>query len=115
MDRWDIQPAGVRGVVTRTQGVAAEFEGQLRTLHSALEGAAGQSSSEIIASAVAEFAKARKADIDFVFARTGAAINAAAQATTEYLNGDLEMAANAQASATAAPDPRATMPGGVPR
>jgi hypothetical protein len=50
------------------------------------------------------------ADVWFVFTRTGACMNAAALATNAYLDGDLEMAANAQASATAAPDPPTVMP-----
>jgi hypothetical protein len=63
-------------------------------------------------SALAGFAQSAADSISFVFTRTGACLGGAAQATNSYLEGDLEMAANAQASATAAPDPRATMPGG---
>jgi len=36
----------------------------------------------------------------------------AARATDAYVEGDLEMAANAQAAVSAAPDPRVWMPGG---
>lgn len=115
MSRWDIQPAGVQGVLTQVQGVAEDFDGHLRTLNTAMEGAAQQASSEIIANALGDFAEAQRGDIQFVFTRTGAALTGAANATQAYLQGDLEMAANAQAQATSAPDPRGTMPLGGPR
>lgn len=110
MGRWDIQPAGVRGVLGRVQGVADEFDGHVRTMNSAMEGAASQASSGIIAQALSGFAESQRSSIEFVFTRTGAAMTGAANATRAYVQGDLEMAANAQASATAAPEPR--MPGG---
>jgi hypothetical protein len=119
MSRWDISPSGVQGVLGRTETVAQEFEGQMTRLRTALEGAVGQSSSEIVASAVGGFMeKSVTPAIQFVFTRTGACLSGAAQATNHYLAGDLEMAANAQAAASGAPDPRAGMPGGgrsVPR
>ena len=115
MGRWDIQPAGVQSVLARTQTTAGEFEGQMTRLNSALEGAAGQSSSDIVAGALVGFAtEAAMPQIQFVFTRTAACLNAAAQAVNGYLDGDLQMAANAQASAVAAPDARSSMPrGGV--
>lgn len=100
-------------MLSRTETVAREFEGQMKRLHPALEGAAGESSSEIVASAIGGFmAKSGMPAIKFVFTRTGACLTGAAQATRFYLQGDLEMAANAQAGVSAAPDPRATLPGG---
>lgn len=120
MSRWDISPSGVQGVLSRTETVAQEFEDQMKRLRTALEGAAGESSSEIVASAIGGFMeKSGTPAIQFVFTRTGACLTGAAQATRFYLQGDLEMAANAQAGASAAPDPLATMPRGdgraVPR
>lgn len=118
MPSWDIQPAGVRGVLSQTESLASEFDAQMVSLDAALQGAMTQASSGIVAGALAGFAEAQLAGIRFVFARTGAAINGAARATNAYVEGDLEMAANAQAAASGAPDPRATMPGGgamVPR
>lgn len=116
MGRWDIDPGGVRGVLGRVEGIASGFEGQMTRLNTALSGSAEQSSSEIVASALSGFAEAQKSSIEFVFTRTSSCMNAAAQATNAYLEGDLEMAANAQASATAAPA-AAQMPrgGAVPR
>jgi hypothetical protein len=111
MTSWDIDPAGVRSVLLSTETVAQEFDAQMKTLNSGIEGAATQSSSDIVASALVGYAESASADITFVFTRTGACLNGAALATNSYVDGDLEMAANAQASASAAPDPRATMPG----
>jgi hypothetical protein len=110
--RWDIHPAGVKGVLGRTEGAAGEFEGQMKKFNSGLQGAVTQCSSDIVASAISGFAEAQKSSIEFVFTRTAACMNAAAQATNAYLQGDLEMAANAQASATAAPDARSDLPHG---
>lgn len=113
MGRWDIQPARVQGVLARTQATAGEFESQMTRLNSALEGAAGHSSSDIVAGALVGFAtEAAMPQIQFVFTRTAACLNAAAQAVNAYLDGDLQMATNAQASAAAAPDARSSMPSG---
>ena len=91
-------------MLTRTEGVASEFEGQMTSLNTALEGAVGQSCSEIVASAVSGFMqRSATPAIEFVFTRTGACLSGAAQATNHYVAGDLEMAANAQASVSASP------------
>ena len=115
MGRWDISPAGVQGVLTRTEGVASEFEGQVTSLNTAFSGAVSQSSSEIVAGAVEGFmTQSATPAIGFVFTRIGACVSGAAQATNHYVAGDLEMAANAQAGASAAPDARVGMPGRGP-
>ncbi|MEU1362481.1 DUF6507 family protein [Micromonospora zamorensis] len=111
MSAWDISPGGVRDVLNRTHAAAAPFEGQMTKFNSALEGSAVQSSSEIVGQALQGFVESIRTDLEFVFTRTGACMNAAAQATNAYVQGDLDMAANAQRSASAAPDPSAAMPG----
>lgn len=110
MGRWDIQPAGVQGVLGRVQGIADQFDDQVREMNASMEGAGTQASSPIIAQALSGFAESQRQNLQFVFTRTGAAMTGAAGATRAYVQGDAEMAANAQAAATAAPDPR--MPGG---
>jgi Family of unknown function (DUF6507) len=112
---WDIQPAGVNAVLARTEATAGEFEPQLTSLDTGLQGSATESSSPIVAEALSGFATSAQGDIQFVMTRTGAAMTGAANATTAYLDGDLAMAANAQAAAGAAPDPTAVMPGHGPR
>ncbi|HWR47014.1 MAG TPA: DUF6507 family protein [Pseudonocardiaceae bacterium] len=114
MSRWDIQPAGVRGVLGQTQATAGEFEGQMTRMNSALQGAASQSSSDIVAQAISGYAnQSAMPQIQAVFTRTAACLNGAAQAVNAYLEGDLQMAANAQASASAAPNAQASMPHGA--
>jgi Family of unknown function (DUF6507) len=112
---WDIQPAGVQAVLSSTESTAGEFEPQLTSLNTGLEGSATESSSPIVAESLAGFAASAQGNIEFVLTRTGAAMTGAAGATNAYVEGDLAMAANAQAAATAAPDPRAVMPGLGPR
>lgn len=114
MSRWDVHPAGVQGVLGRVQSSAQEFESQMTTMNSAMAGAAGQSSSDIVAQAISGYAnQSAVPQIQAVFTRTAACLNGAAQAVNAYLDGDLQMAANAQASASAAPDARASMPHGA--
>lgn len=115
MSAWDISPDGVRGVLTRTQGVAMEFEAQMAGLDAAVQGAGAECSSGIVGEAIAGFFASARSDIEFAFTRTGACLNAAAQATNAYLEGDLEMAGNAATAATAAPDPTTLMPRGPSR
>ena len=102
MSRWDIQPAGVRGVLGQARAAAEEFENQMTTMNAALQGAAEQSSSNIVAEAISGYlTRSATPQIQAVFTRTEACLNGAAQAVNAYLHGDLQMAANAQASATA--------------
>ncbi len=112
MPGWDISPSGVHGVLGRAESVASEFDPRMSSMNADLGGAAGQSGSGLVAAALGGFDEAQAGHIGFVFARTGAAMTGAARATDAYVEGDLEMAANAQAAASAAPDPRASMPGG---
>jgi hypothetical protein len=112
MPRWDISPSRVQGVLGQTEAVAQEFEPQLRAMNSALQGAAGESSSQIVAGALSGFAtESAGPALQSVFERTSACMSGAALATNAYVEGDLEMARNAQSAASAAPDPRASMPG----
>lgn len=111
MAAWDIDPAGVQRVLAATEGLATEFDGQVTALNAGMEGAMTQSGSDLVAGALADFGASQSRNIEFVFTRTGAAINGAAQATNAYVAGDEQMAVNAQAAAASAPDPSATMPG----
>lgn len=104
MGKWNIDPYGVQQVLTTTVGIAEDFEGQLEQISEALQNGAEGSASEIVAQAIVDFVEEYQADIEFVVARTGAALGAAADATQAYLDGDLDMAANAQESATAEPE-----------
>lgn len=118
MPSWDISPSGVQAVLGRTEAVASEFDGQMTGRNADLQGAVGQSGSGLVARVLGGFEQAQGADIGFAFSRSAAAVSGAARATQAYVEGDLQMAANAQQAASAAPDPRGSMPGGgamVPR
>jgi hypothetical protein len=118
MTSWDISPDGVRAVLGRTEAVAAEFETQMSDLDAAIVGAAAQSSSTIVAEALSGYAASARADFAFIFTRTGACLTGAANATSAYVEDDQEMAAHAQAAASASPDLYAGLPragGAVPR
>lgn len=96
-------------MLERAHSEAVVFEEQMGAVNAALTGAAVQSSSQIVADAVTGLAQAQTSSVQFVFTRTNACIKGAAEATRAYLEGDLEMAVNAQAAADDAPVP--TPPG----
>ncbi|GDY33664.1 DUF6507 family protein [Gandjariella thermophila] len=111
MTGWNIEPAGVQGVVDRARAQSEEFEAQMKSLDTALQGAASASRSPIVAGALEGLANAERKQIQFVFTRVGACINAAVRATNYYVQGDLRMAAHAQAAAASAPQPAPLLPG----
>ena len=114
---WDIEPAGVGGVVNRTKDVAEDFEGQLTAIDGALSGGANNSGSGIVQQAISDYVNSSTPDIKFVVYRTGQTLTAAVKATNAYIEGDLQMAADAQRSATAPPpvDDMLPAPGGRQR
>lgn len=87
MPRWDIEPGAVRGVLDRTGWVAGQFEEQMKAVNTAL-------TSSLMADAITAVARAQTDNARFILTRTNACID-----------GDLEMAANAQAAANDAPAP----------
>lgn len=103
MSRWDIDPRGVAGVVTRTGERAKGFKTATTNVSNALSGAAGACGSEIVAGAIAGFAQHIGPSVTAVSQRTGRVLNGAIDATKAYIAGDMEMAATAQSNATTAP------------
>jgi hypothetical protein len=102
--RWDVSPAGVRAVLLRTEAEAAELDLQLSLINEAVFVVQMHVSSNIVAEAVNGFMeRAAVPAVSFINARIGACMTAAGQATSHYVQGDLEMAQNAQAAATDAP------------
>lgn len=104
MPAWDIDPVGVQGVIQSTANVAASFEGEFTSYGTAMQGSAENCASEIVGLALQGFSMAYMPDMEFIVQRTSACMTGAVNATNFYVQGDLEMAANAQSSATAAPD-----------
>jgi hypothetical protein len=64
-----------------------------------------------VALALSQYAEHASTDLKFIAARAGKSLTGAVEATTAYLNGDQEMAAEAQRRALAAPDLDLTKPG----
>jgi hypothetical protein len=99
MPRWDIDPAGVRAVVTRTAAVAEAFQGQAETFGARLTSAANASGSRLVGQALVDFAEHHRHAFSAAVDRTAKVLGAAVAATNAYLEGDLEMAERAQRNA----------------
>lgn len=96
MAKWDIEPAGVRGVVSRTQAAGQGFEKAGRLYASGARNAAGSAGSPIVTLALQSFAKHHRTTLTGLVDKTVASLTAAVGATNAYLDGDLEMAERAQ-------------------
>lgn len=117
MPAWDIDTGGVRGVLSRTGEAAGKLEGQATSYSGHMESAASSAGTigagaeapqvGLVGAALAEFAKATQDTLMFVGARAGKSLTGAVDATTAYVNGNLDMAADAQREALKAPDLKA--------
>ncbi|GGO53675.1 hypothetical protein GCM10012287_40890 [Streptomyces daqingensis] len=121
MTGWDLDPQGIRGVLNSTGHAAEGLEKQAKTFGKNLQSAAksagtisaeggGGSGGEgaqggLVALALSQFAERAVLDLKAVAQRAGRSMNGAVKATTEYLEGDLQMAAEAQRRASAASGP----------
>ncbi|WNM29212.1 DUF6507 family protein [Streptomyces sp. Li-HN-5-11] len=121
MTGWDIDVAGVRGVLSRS-GTAAK---SLSETGSAMQGnlqeaasAAGTLTSDygpytstvgVVGAALGEFLQHWGRDLVYIAERTSRSLNGAAEATGHYLQGDLQLASNAQKQA--AKEPKVDLPG----
>ncbi|WP_436777902.1 DUF6507 family protein [Yinghuangia sp. YIM S09857] len=115
MSGWEIDAIGVQGVLNTTIEAAEEIEpwgeGYGGNLESAIRSAgtlafAGQEVPEVglVGAALAEWAGITQEDVAYVAARAGASLQGAYDATVAYLEGDLEMAAEAQGKALETPE-----------
>ncbi len=100
MSRWDIDPAGVRSVVSRTIDRAKGFEREAKAYETALGSAVEASGSQIVGQALVDFATHNAQAFQFLVDRTSRVLNGAIDATAAYLDGDLTMAGTAQRNAT---------------
>jgi Family of unknown function (DUF6507) len=99
MSRWDIDPAGVRSVVSRTIDRAKGFEREAKAYETALGSAVEASGSQIVGQALVDFAASNAQAFQFLVDHTSRVLNGAIDATAAYLHGDLTMAGNAQRNA----------------
>ena len=104
MAKWDIDPPGVSGVVSRTGERAEAFVTAATSMADALAEASGACGSLIVGGALNGFADYIDPATIAVKGRTDRILTAATEATQAYVDGDLEMAATAQSNAAAAPD-----------
>lgn len=109
---WDIDPAGVKGVVTRVAGLVTDGHGGGDTLEHRVTAfgnhivdAANAAASSPVGTALKEFAAHYGPILKNMAATTGNCVNGAVEATKYYINGDLEMAAAAERRASQAPPP----------
>lgn len=141
MSGWDLQPQGIEGVLKATGEIAGHFEGQVKAysehLRSAATGAGtisaeggegsggggggqdgggqdGGAGGGLVALALSQFAEHTAPDLMFMAARAGRSLTGAVQATRAYMNGDIEMAAEAQRNARTAPKINMPKGGGAP-
>jgi len=99
MSRWDIDPTGVRSVVSRTVEQARAFERHGKAYQAAVQGAVAASGSQIVGQALVDFAAHNQPAFQFLVDRTSRVLEGAVDATRAYLNGDLTMAEHAQRNA----------------
>ncbi|MFJ1894535.1 MULTISPECIES: DUF6507 family protein [unclassified Streptomyces] len=74
-------------------------------------GKGGEAVGGLVALALSQFAEHTTPDLKFIAARAGKSLTGAVDATTAYLNGDLDMAAEAQRKALGAVDLDPKKPG----
>lgn len=125
MPSWDLKPQGISHVLTTTGDTASNLEKYAKAFGEHLtsaassagtisaEGGGGEGGQKaqggLVALALSQYAEHATKDLQFIAARAGKSLQGAVDATTAYLNGDLEMAAEAQRKALSAP--KLDMPG----
>ena len=125
MPGWDLKPQGIQGVLQATGEAASHFEKQANAFGEHLTSAAssagtisaeggggggdGKAQGGLVALALSQYAEHAMRDLRFIAARAGRSLRGAVDATTAYLDGDEQMAAQAQRRALA--EPRVDMPG----
>jgi hypothetical protein len=121
---WDLRPQGIQGVLKTTGDTASHLEEHANAFGKHLTSAAssagtiaadgaggggGKAQGGLVALALSQYAEHATKDLKYIAARAGKSLQGAVDATTAYLNGDEQMAAEAQRKALA--EPRIDMPG----
>lgn len=99
-DEWDVSSVGVNGVLKKTGDEARGFQEATQTYVSGLENGAVSSGSQIVAAAITGFAEFNAPVLRSVVERVSRVLTGTVTATTAYLEGDLDMALEAQRSAS---------------
>lgn len=117
MSRWSIDPSGVAGVLKQVDPHAQALGDALGDLEGALTAAVTGTQSPAISDAVGSYLEQVEGPrITSMSTRIQAAAAGVVNATTAYVDGDLEMAGNAQRAAVEAVyPPELSMRGGPTR
>lgn len=113
MSEWEIDPAQVGAVLSETaehlgeEGGGSGLLGHMSQLETRITALNSHINSTPIGIALGEFAEHNFAMLGDMLSLTASAIQGASEATTAYVEGDQEMAAEAQAQAGQVPDPNA--------
>jgi hypothetical protein len=94
---WSIDPVGVVAVLTSVKDKATLLGDALSSLEGDLTSAVQGSQSQAIADAVQAWMGTEAPGLEGVSTRITAAVTGASEATNAYVQGDLDMAADAQA------------------
>lgn len=116
MTGWDITPSGVESVLSRVRTAAGDLSEDISAYGKSVRSAAasagtisgpycGDAPAGPVGAAVVNFVSDTQSQIVFMAARTRKTVDGTVKAVTEYLEGDLEMAARAQREAAKAPTP----------
>jgi hypothetical protein len=115
---WDLRPQGISQVLKSTGESASKLEKYAKAYGEHLtsaassagtisaEGGSGGSGEQVgglVALALSQYAERAAKDLQFIAARAGKSLQGAVDATKAYLEGDEQMAAEAQRKALAAP------------
>ncbi|MFV2195426.1 DUF6507 family protein [Nocardiopsis sp. LOL_012] len=110
MPAWNIQPSEVGGVLNSVAGHLGEEGGEglvgvMENIEEHLGNCAEWSKSGIVAMALGEFAEHHFGVMGEMVGLTVSAVTQTSEATTHYVNGNTEMALEAQRSAGVVPEP----------
>ncbi|WP_433696763.1 DUF6507 family protein [Nocardiopsis sp. CA-288880] len=120
MSQWNIQPAAVGGVLQAVAGHLGEegsgegLVGVMENVEEHLVDSGEYAKSGIVGMALGEFAEHYFGIMGDIAGLTMAAVTGASEATTHYMNGNLEMAEEAQANAGVIPPPPPPPPSNGP-
>lgn len=116
MGSWDINPQQVSAVLSETAGHIGEegsgggLMGHMTQLQTKITALNGHINSAPIGVALGEVAEHYFGMLGGMLSLTASAVQGASEATTLYMEGDREMAAEAQSTAGHIPDPDAPPP-----
>ncbi|WP_433698641.1 DUF6507 family protein [Nocardiopsis sp. CA-288880] len=116
MSAWNILPSEVGGVLSTVAGHIGEeggsegLVGSMTSTETLLTSISGEANSAPVSMALGEFAEYNFGLMGDMAGVTVSAVTGASEATTHYVNGNLEMAAEAQQNAGVVPEPEPERP-----